>query len=204
MADVASAYLAWYALFAGTVGLTGTIFAAYAITEVLFAIYQHYLIRLVQAPAPVSTLPLDVRQQLIIKVLHAGLGYPEPSRPIDDATNPDPMFQTKVDLYAQYMSGAISKARYHNLLDQEYERSIGMQEIRRIAKMSEGEKEVIDAFVEEEEGDRERRLRAEVEKEVGHGLEHELNGVFDKDGNIIKLHTWDRRAVEFRERLRTW
>lgn len=199
-----SAYLIWYAIFAQSVGLTGTIFAAYAITEVIFAIYQHYLIHLIQAPCPPSTLPLAIRHKLLIKVLQAGLEYSEPSRPVDDDTNPDPLFSMKEDLYSSYMAGTITKAQYHHLLDGEYEMSIGMQESRRVAMMTKGERGVIDAFVEEKEGDREKRLRAEVEGNVGKGIQPELEGVFDEDGNVLKLHSWDRRAIEFRERLRTW
>jgi hypothetical protein len=139
-------------------------------TEVVFAIYQHYLIRLIQAPCPPSTLPLATRHQLLIKVLQAGLEYPEPAYPADDPSNPDPLFPMKKDMYARYRAGALSKAAYHHELDAEYERSIGIQESRRVARMTKGEREVIDAFVEENEGDRERRLREQIEGNVGKGL----------------------------------
>lgn len=184
--------------------MTGTIFAAYAITEVAFSIYQHYLIHLIQAPCPPSTLPLASRHRLLVKVLQAGLEYTEPSYPVDNPDDPDPLFSMKQDLYASYMGGTITKAQYHHLLDREYEQSIGIQERGRVAKMTKAERRVIDAFVEDKEGDREKRLRAQVEGNVGKEIEPELEGVFDKDGNVRKLHSWDKRAIEFRERLRTW
>jgi hypothetical protein len=63
---------------------------------------------------------------------------------------------------------------------------------------------VILAFVEEDQGEREERLRKEIEGDVGTNPNYDEDGIVDRDGNVILLHRMDRRAVEFRERLRTW
>lgn len=72
--------------------------------------------------------------------------------------------------------------------------------------MLEEDKKVIDSFVEEQEGDRDRRLRQQVEADAM-GFHDEGDGtgpLEDAYGNAVMLHPHDRRAVEFRERMRTW
>ncbi|GFZ43636.1 hypothetical protein JCM24511_01356 [Saitozyma sp. JCM 24511] len=195
------AYLVWYTLFGSYQGgLTATLFAAYALTEVTFAIYHHYLIRFVQSPSPPSNLPLEVRHSLFMRVLTAGLTYPIPTPPKFDSD--DPLLELRQTLYNRYVVGQITAAQYHRLLDSEYEERMGMRETRRVGKMTGEEREVIAAFAEPEE--REQRLREEVERDVGMLREWDEEGIVDKDGNAIRLHLHDRRAVEFRERLRTW
>lgn len=70
--------------------------------------------------------------------------------------------------------------------------------------MSEADRSVLDAFVEEHEGDREKRLRREIETGKSGFEKPEQDGLEDSYGNPIMLHAHDRRAVEFRERMRTW
>lgn len=62
---------------------------------------------------------------------------------------------------------------------------------------------VIDAFVEDEPGEREARLREQIEGVVT-PLDQLEEGLLDKNGKEIMLHPMDRRAIEFRERMRTW
>jgi hypothetical protein len=90
------------------------------------------------------------------------------------------------------------------LLDREYEERMGMRETRRVGKMTGEEREVIVAFVEDEPGEREKKLREQVERDVGMLEEWDEEGIVDHSGRATPLHEHDRRAVEFRERLRTW
>jgi hypothetical protein len=135
-----------------------------------------------------------------MRVLTAGLTYPIPTPPKFDSD--DPLLELRQTLYNRYVIGQITAAQYHRLLDSEYEERMGMRETRRVGKMTGEEREVIAAFAEPEE--REQRLREEVERDVGMLREWDEEGIVDKDGNAIQLHLHDRRAVEFRERLRTW
>ena len=204
--QICSAYLLWYILIGQGLGayrgLTSTIFAAYALTEAVFAIYTSYLIRWVQAPGPPSTLPIETRNELFRRVLNSDLSYPLPRRP---SISDDPDKQMDYELYKLYESGHLTLAQYHHAKDKRYEEMYGMQSRRRVGKMSEREKEVIEAFVEEEPGEREQRLRDQIEKDVGwaqRGMEDEQ--IINLEGKTVPLHPMDRRAVEFRERLRTW
>lgn len=108
-----------------------------------------------------------------------------------------------------YGAGLISADQLHHARDHEYEDSVGLgRPRRRVGKMLEEDKKVIDSFIEEKEGDRDRRLKRQIEADTM-GLEDddEEDGsgpLEDAYGNAIMLHAQDRRAVEFRERLRTW
>ncbi|ORY34890.1 hypothetical protein BCR39DRAFT_515410 [Naematelia encephala] len=203
------AYLAWYILLgpfgSGHTNLTATIFAAYAATEILFAIYTAYLIRLVQAPAPSTSLTLETRNELFMRILRIGLALPQPTRPTPD--DDEAMHR----LYALYAAGQISAASYHHARDVEYEDTHGIGNWaglrhRRVGRMTPIEHEAISSFVEETPGDREERLRKEVEGDVGVGWDDfdDETSLVDRQGNIVMLHPMDRRAVEFRESLRTW
>ena len=66
------------------------------------------------------------------------------------------------------------------------------------------EQDVIASFVEEESGERETRLRKQIEGDVKLVDDLEDEGILNRDGQVVMLHFMDRRAVEFRERLRTW
>lgn len=207
--DAHSAYLLWFVLLgqglSGASGLTATIFAAYALTEVVFAIYTSYLIKYVQTPSPPSTLPLEKRNELFHKVLRSDLAYSKPTRPrFKDDDGPEK--QMEKELFKLYELGQITPAQYHHLNDRRYEEMHGMQVRQRVAKLTEDEKDVITAFVEDEPGEREERLRDQIEKDVGFGQDDwdGDEGIIDRAGRVIKLHPMDRRAVEFRERLRTW
>jgi len=184
--------------------LTSTIFAAYALTEVVFAIYHYYLIHFVQAPAPPSELPLEIRNALFQKVLHAGLAYPEvPTRSLDQAYGEDGYFEHAERMYG---AGLMSAKELHHARDHEYEDAMGIgRPRRRVGRISQEDKNTIESFVEENEGDRERRLRQQIEGDTM-GLENEEveTPLEDAYGNRVMLHAHDRRAVEFRERLRTW
>ena len=79
-----------------------------------------------------------------------------------------------------------------------------MRQRRRVGKMTEDEANVIDAFVEEAPGEREARLREQVEDNVGAVEPWKDEGIMGKYGEVTMLHPMDRRAVEFRERMRTW
>ncbi|WVR08179.1 hypothetical protein IAU60_005225 [Kwoniella sp. DSM 27419] len=210
-------YLLWYTLLStglsGAAGLTATVFAAYALTEILFSIYMTYLIRYVQAPSPASNLPISARTVLFLRVLHSNLAYPVPSRGLGapdrgDDENHGGERDAYVDRAERdFQKGFISVAELHHAKESEYEESVGMRERRRVGRMTPEERGTIDAFVEEEEGERERRLRREIEQDVrpnGERKEWAYEGVMDDQGRIIKLHPWDKRAIEFRERLRTW
>ena len=111
----------------------------------------------------------------------------------------------EVELWGLYESGHLNKAQYYHAKDKRYETMHGMQVPRRVGKMTEGQKDVIEAFVEEKEGEREQRLRDQIEKDVGFGHDDGFEeGLVDDEGRVLQLHPMDRRAVEFRERLRTW
>ncbi len=101
-----------------------------------------------------------------------------------------------------YEIGQLNATQYHHLVDRHYEELNGMQQRQRVGKIRSEQLEVIDAFV-DEDGDREERLRKEIEGDLGMNPEYE-DGIVDKYGRVIMLHPADRRAVEFRERLRTW
>lgn len=183
--------------------MTSIIFAAYALTEVVFALYHYWLIHHVQAPAPPSELPLDIRFSLFHKVLHAGLSIRAPEGPaLSSFYGQDGYF---ANAQQQYQAGHITLAELRHAKDHEYDDAVGVgRHRRRVGKMTEADRSVLDAFVEENEGDREERLRREIE--MGEtGLEKREQEVLeDSYGNPIMLHSHDRRAVEFRERLRTW
>jgi hypothetical protein len=184
--------------------LTSTIFAAYALTEVVFAIYHYYLTHFVQTPAPPSELPLEIRNALLQKCLHAGLAHPQvPSRFLYDSQNDDAYVENAERMYD---AGLLSARELHHARDHEYEDAMGVgRPRRRVGKMLEADKKVVDAFVEENEGDRDRRLRQQIESdtmEIDNG--DDADRLEDAYGNPVMLHANDRRAVEFRERLRTW
>jgi hypothetical protein len=73
-----------------------------------------------------------------------------------------------------------------------------------VGKTTGEEREVISAFVEDEPGEREKRLRDEVESGVRVLRTSDEEEIVDRDGSAAKLHPNDPRAVEFRERFRTW
>ncbi|WWC92942.1 uncharacterized protein L201_007905 [Kwoniella dendrophila CBS 6074] len=211
------AYLLWYTLFSsglsGKSGLTATIFASYSITEILFSIYTSYLIKYVQTPSPPSDLPNLERKKLFLRVLHSNLIYPIPSKglPIEYnlQENEGGERNYEVELAEKdFQKGLISVAELHHIKNKEYEQSIGIQEKPgRVGKMNSIEKNVINSFVEEYPGEREKRLKSQIENDVlPNDLKKEwgYEGIIDDDDNIIKLHPWDKRAIEFRERLRTW
>lgn len=103
-----------------------------------------------------------------------------------------------------YRKGFISVAELYHIRDREYEESVGLRERKRTGKMTHAERAVIDAFVEEEEGDRERMLRDQIEGKLKPMEEEWVYEGIIQNGEIVKLHKWDRRAIEFRERMRTW
>lgn len=201
-----SAYLVWYVLIGqglgAYAGLTANIFAAYALTEVVFAIYMSYLVQFVQKPSPPSTLPMAKRNELFHRVLGADLAYPTPYRP--RAKEGDVERNMERELWKMYETGQLTAGEYHHVVDRKYEEMHGMQVKRRVGKLTETQKNVISAFVEESEGEREERLRREIEGDVGYGQDDFEEGIVARDGSLVPLHHMDRRAVEFRERLRTW
>ncbi|KAK4685996.1 hypothetical protein P7C73_g4139, partial [Tremellales sp. Uapishka_1] len=191
-------YLLWYGLYGrelvNRAGLTAVIFAGYALTETVFAIYHHYLIRHVQTPSPTSDLSLELRNSLFLKVLQAGLFYPTPT------ISAEPTADERL-----YRSGHITAAELHHRRDGDYETSVGMQSRARVGKLDDGDIAVIQAFA-GGEAEREKRLTDEIEDDVGirEGASWNPDGITDREGNIKALHFWDRRAVDFRERMRTW
>ena len=70
-------------------------------------------------------------------------------------------------------------------------------------KTTGGQREV-SGFMEDESRKREKPLSDEVEREMGMLEQWDEDGIVDRDGNATKLHPYDPRAVEFRERFRTW
>jgi hypothetical protein len=105
-----------------------------------------------------------------------------------------------------YEAGHISVQALSHAKDHEYRDSLGIgRPRRRVGKITEEDKSILDSFVEENEGDREQRLRAQIESgEIGNEEQPETEVLEDSYGNSIMLNSHDRRAVEFRERLRTW
>ncbi|WVO13818.1 hypothetical protein L204_101441 [Cryptococcus depauperatus] len=201
------AYLVWYTILSPFPhSLTATIFAAYALTEALFAVYMSFLSNFVQKPSPPSNLTDEVRTRLIQRVFHSGLRYSRPLKGIraHDSDTDQERDAIIEQAEADYQQGLISVAELYHIQDREYEETIGMQERRRVGKMTQAEIGVINAFVEEEEGDREKMLRKQIEEDVEPPEEEWGYEGIIKDGEIFKLHPWDRRAIEFRERLRTW
>lgn len=172
----------------------------------VFAIYHYYLITHVQAPAPPSELPLDIRNSLFHKVLNSGLSFnvPHEGPSYGSPSGGDEYFKNAKEMYE---AGHISVQELSHAKDHEYRDSVGIGRARRrVGKMKEEDKSVLDSFVEENEGDREKRLRAQIEGgDIGNEEEPEPEALEeDSYGNSIMLHSHDRRAVEFRERLRTW
>ncbi len=144
---------------------------------------------------------LESRNALYQRILHIGLAYPIPERPLNPSDDPDAEHQREI--YNLYASGQITVPQYHHLKDREYEEVHGIQSKRRVGKMTVDETGVIDAFVEDEPGEREARLREQIEGVVT-PLDQLEEGLLDKNGKEIMLHPMDRRAIEFRERMRTW
>jgi hypothetical protein len=207
---ILSVYLIWYVMLAqglsGHSSLTATLFAAYAVTEGIFSIYNTYLTRFVQRPSPPPTLSPDKRNELFRRVLAADLAYERPIRPRPIPGDVDRELERR--LWEEYEIGHISATEWHHIQDREYEALHGINERfmqRRVGRMTLREREVLDAFVEQSEGDRDERLRQEVESDAGQGWDdHDEEGLIGRRGEIRMLHLMDRRAVEFRERLRTW
>lgn len=187
-------------------GLTATFFAAYALTEALFAIYLYYLNSFVQRPSPPSNVSDEFRTALIQRVFHSGLKYPTPPKGVFAHNDVDPAGRDVAAERAEkeYQKGFISVAELYHIRDREYEESVGLRERKRTGKMTHAERAVIDAFVEEEEGDRERMLRDQIEGRLKPMEEEWVYEGIIQNGEIVKLHKWDRRAIEFRERMRTW
>jgi hypothetical protein len=161
-----------------------------------------YLVRLVQKPSPPTKLPLERRNELFRKVLRSDLSYGPPTRPRPIEGNVEREMEREI--FKMYELGQVTASEYQHIKDRHYEELHGMQFRRRVGKMTEKDKAIIEAFVEESEGDREERLRKEIEGEVGVNPDYDEDGIVDRNGETIKLHHMDRRAVEFRERLRTW
>ena len=143
------------------------------------------------------------RNELFHRVLRADLSYPLPYRPREKQAG-DVEGQMERELWKMYETGQLTAGEYHHVVDRKYEEMHGMQVRRRVGKMSETDKRTIEAFVEETEGEREERLRKEIEGDVGRGKDDFEEGIVARDGSLVSLHHMDRRAVEFRERLRTW
>ena len=168
-----------------------------------------YLVRFVQKPSPPSTMKLEDRAKHLDYILKSDLGYTPLTRPrplVDENGVPDPEREMERETWKMYELGQVTAAQYHHIVDRHYEELHGMQVRRRVGKMTETEKDVISSFVEEEPGEREERLRKEIEKDVGWGqddFDQEFSLV-DRQGEPVPLHPYDRRAVEFRERLRTF
>ena len=182
--------------------LTCTLLAGYALTEVVFSFYMSYLIHFVQTPSPPSLLPLDKRNALFRKILAADLSYPRPSRPRPIPGDIEQELEREV--WKMYELGQVTAARYHHIVDRHYEELNGIQTRQRVGKIRQEQLEVIASFLEEGQGDREERLKREIEGDVGVNPDYDEDGIVDRDGNVILLHPADRRAIEFRERLRTW
>lgn len=199
----------WFVLLAqglsGYTSLTANLFAAYALTEVVFSTYLTYLIRFVQRPTPSSLSP-EKREELFRKILTADLAFERPTRPPPIPGDLDREFERK--LWEEYELGHITAAEWHHIQDREYEALHGINERfmrRRVGKMTVREREVLDAFVEDSEGDRDERLRKEIERDAGQGWDDfDDERLVGRRGEIRMLHQMDRRAVDFRERLRTW
>jgi len=143
-----------------------------------------------------------VRNALFHQILHIGLDYPVPTRPLNPDNDPD--IHLKQKLYDLYETGQISISQYHHMQDREYEEINGLRQRRRLEEMTEDEMEVIDSFVEDTPGEREVKLRQQVEGGVGAFDQFDDKGIKGESGEAVMLHPMDRRAVEFRERMRTW
>lgn len=168
----------------------------------MFAIYHHYLILFVQSESPPSNLPLEVRYSLFLRVLAAGLTCSVPPPPRYDPEGS--LFELPQKLYDRYASGQIAAAQYHCLFDSENNERIGLRNRRKVDKTTGEESEDISGFMEDEPREREKTLSDEVEGDVGTLEQWDEDGIVDRDGNATMLHPYDPRAVEFRERFRTW
>jgi hypothetical protein len=74
---------------------------------------------------------------------------------------------------------------------------------RHVGMIKEDVHEAIGLFAGDPE-ERERMLRAQVEGMTSEPDEWDQNGILEKDGRPRRLAVDDPRAIEFRERLRTW
>lgn len=167
-----------------------------ATLEVISSIYQHVLIHTIQLPAPPSELPLKQRYQLLLKVL-----------------------------------GADVVAANDEHEDLEHEEAEGIEEVVDEAKGAKRdlveEEELVARLLcpdeqppsglkrEREEGGTSRDVRR---KDSGIGtpvttlskleplsdIVLPLARLLDEDGKPVKLDVADPRAVQLRERLRTW
>ncbi|RXK38174.1 hypothetical protein M231_04548 [Tremella mesenterica] len=179
-------YTIWFFQFRSRpASLPQTILAAYTVTEIVFALYHLHLSRLVQAPGRPSPLSLESRNNLFLRLLRAGIAYPAPPLPmrLDDCVE-----------YAEgmYRTGHLTAAQLHRVREWRSEGAmVARQETT--GRMTQDEKKVLDSFREKVPGEREERLKGEVE-----------NGVEEGQSGEILLEEYDRRVVEFRERLRTW
>ena len=145
---------------------------------------------------------MEVRNGLVQRVYQTGLSYLVPT--LSPNLLGDPGLEIERNLYSLYETGQVSAAQYHHLKDREYEEIHGMRSRPRVGKLTVEETGIIDAFVEVESGERDARLRAQVEEDVGVREIRDEEGILGKDGEVLMLHRMDRRAVEFRERFRTW
>jgi hypothetical protein len=147
--------------------------AAYAICEVVFAIYMEYTIRRVQRPSPPSSLSPDRRQELLRKIMTADLA----ADPRDD------------------MSGQKLQERMWEMLGGDRKQpgseavTFGTEGVRtRSRKKDDGQQRDLLS---------EKQLKRDIEVQVDQGMEQPV-------GHMEQLHHSHPRAIEFRERLRTW
>lgn len=171
-------------------GLLPTILAAYCVLEVVYTAYYVYLFQLVQKPSPASELPLETRKGLFFKVLKAGLLYPVPSLPFP---LDEPRKEVADHANEMYRAGSLSAAQLHRAREWMSDHTV-LSQREAAARMTAEEKKSMEAFLERFPGEREQRLRKEVE------LEDLSSG---QDANLTE-EEMARRQVEFKEQLRKW
>lgn len=147
--------------------------------------------------------------------MHSNLVYPVPSRGIPKDDQEEYIEEEELEntfeirqAEKNFSKGLISVAELHHIKNKKYEESIGIRERRNgVGKLNREDRNVIDQFVEEFPGQREQKLKDQIENDILPNEDRKewgYEGIIDEEDNIVKLHPWDKRAIEFRERLRTW
>jgi hypothetical protein len=143
-----------------------------------------------QAPTPPPSKPIP--SSLFLKVIQSNLSH-VPILETSDALEHSAAKQA-------YASGELNGEEYAAKIKELFK----PREYRHVGMIQDEVRESIGLFACEPE-EREKMLRDQVERGAGPPQEDEsAEGILNSDGSPKRLDVGDPRAIEFRERLRTW
>lgn len=182
---IRSVYLSWFfVVYQGQRNpRLAALTAAYATCEVAFAAYMAYTIRRVQRPSPPSNLSPDRRQELLRKIMTADLA----ADPRADMSG----HKLQERMWEMFGSDAVPAGGEAGL-----DESGGMRTRSRTGARTRTRTRTHGA-VREKDLSSEKKLKRDIEVQADHVLDQPV-------GHMEQLHHSHPRAVEFRERLRTW